>query len=491
MSRPPASVVPRGLVIGGLLLLSVTAVGCTDGGGDDPIATSHDVALRLVNPTTADPFGGIDSLELQILQDDQVLFSESFAAGETAEFPDMSHYGRVRFTLAGMFGASVASFGRSAEVVLVPGEDTEVSLMFLPVNRAYTIDADAQKLRSEHGAVRLPNGRVLLVGGANPSRSLDYDDTETWDPRTAEFQPGPLLPASIYDPRLAWSGELQLYGAGGLSVQGVSQSTDLSWRYDPADDTLEELSPLNEARSSHCFTFFRDTFAVAIGGNGSQSTIETMRPDKDDGVWRWSTNTMDDMTASQVTGCVTARDGRVFVQGLQADATGVFDYTTEAAALNSEIGKAFTPVDDSQTVFLDGAMLIPLSDGEVWIGGGLTSGGQPFDEGRNFDLDSRVFVSGVSPDEVRVDGSWDHWLGDDWVALGCGSPDGDATHSQASIEVLNLATGERLTTIDLDRSRPGCQVTTLADGALLVSGGYAVADDSSDAPAVIMVPHSD
>jgi len=216
-----------------------------------------------------------------------------------------------------------------------------------------------------------------------------------------------------------------------------------------------------------------------------------MRPDKDDGVWRWSTNTMDDMTASQVTGCVTARDGRVFVQGLQADATGVFDYTTEAAALNSEIGKAFTPVDDSQTVFLDGAMLIPLSDGEVWIGGGLTSGGQPFDEGRNFDLDSRVFVSGVSPDEVRVDGSWDHWLGDDWVALGCGSPDGDATHSQASIEVLNLATGERLTTIDLDRSRPGCQVTTLADGALLVSGGYAVADDSSDAPAVIMVPHSD
>ena len=473
------------------MVLGMTSMGCNGGGGPSLIATSHDVALRLVNPTTADPFSGIDELRLQILQDDTVLFQETFAVDETVEFPDLSHYGRVRFTLAGLFGSSVASFGRSAEVVLLPGEDTEVSLLFLPINRAFPIDADVQRLRSEHRATLLPNGRVLLVGGVNQSRTLAYDDMETWDPVTGEFQPGPLLPAAVYSSTIAWSGELLLYGAGGRNIQGVAQPTDLTWRYDPADDTVEELSPLNEARFGHCFTFFRDAFAVAMGGTDSERVVETLREDKDDGVWRWTDNVMESLVQSNVTGCATGKDGRVFVQGLDASSTGVFDYTTEAASRNPELGKAFSAVDGSQDVFLDGAMIIPLTDGEVWVGGGETAAGQAFEEGTNFDLDTRSFLQGVSPDEVRLDGSWDYWLDDDWVVLGCGSPDGDPTHSQASVEVLSLATGERLTTIDLDRSRPGCQVTTLADGAVFVSGGYAGADDSSDAPAVILVPYTD
>ncbi len=481
----------REVLIGALALGVLSQSACTGGGGGPTVATSHDVRVSLVNPTTADPFSGIDELRLQILQDDQVLFQETFAAGETAEFPDMSHYGRVRFTLAGLFGSSVASFGRSAEVVLIPGEDTDVSMLFLPVNRAYPIDADVQRLRSEHTATLLPTGQVLLAGGANQSRTLAYDDTELFDPLTAEFLPGPLLPAAIFQPRLGWSRDLLLYGVGGKTVQGVQVPSNLTWRYDPADETVEELNPLNEARLGHCFTFFRDDFAVAMGGTETERIIETLRQDKDDDVWKWSDNVMDTLVQSQVTGCVAARDGRVFVQGLEASATGVFDYTSSAAAANPDLGGAFTAVDSSQQIFLDGAMIIPLTDGEVWVGGGLTSAGQPFAEGRNFDLDTRVFVQGVAPDEVRIDGSWDHWIDDDWAVLGCGSPDGDATHSQASVELVNLSTGERLTTIDLDRSRPGCEVTTLADGAVLVSGGYAVADDAQDAPAVVIVPYTD
>ncbi len=477
----------------GPLFLGAGQVGCTDGGGgNEPIATSDDVQVWLVNPTAADPFSGIDSLRLQISREGEVLFLETFEIGTTAEFPDLAYYGRLRFELAGLFGESVASLGRSAEVVVVPGEDTEVNLLFLPVNRAYAIEGDAAKLRSDHGAALLPNGRVLLFGGANKTRAVAFDDTETWDPVSGKFLPGPLLPAGVLQPQWDWSGELELFGAGGKEIMAGQVPSDLTWRYDPAEDVVEELSGFNEARSGHCFAFFRDEFAVAMGGTDSESTIESLRPNKDDGVWAWSSNTMDELTASAVTGCVSALDDRVFVQGLEQNATGVFDYTAESAARNPEISSAFVPmVTSAESVFLDGAMLIPLQDGGVWVGGGLSPSSVPFTEGRNFDMANRVFVQGVAPDEVRVDGSWDHWIEPDWAVLGCGSPDGDATHSQASVELLNLATGDRFTTFELERSRPGCQVTTLADGSLFVSGGYAVTDGEDEASAAIIVPYQE
>jgi hypothetical protein len=475
----------------GLLLSGVGQLACTDGGEPGPIAQSHDVRVRLFNPTSADPFNGIDELQFQIVRDDEIIFQENFAVDASVSFSDVSLFGRVRFELAGLFGTRVASYGRSADVVLIPGHDTDVSMLFLPINRAYAIEADVVRLRSEHGATLLPSGQVLLFGGVNQSRTVAYDDTETWNPTTGEFLPGPLLPGPVYRPRWDWSRDLLLHGVGGNAVQGVEIPTDLSWRYDPADDTVEQLSVLNEPRADHCFAFFRDGYAVAMGGTDSPRIVETLREDTDNDTWRWSENVMDSLAASAVTGCVAAVDGRVFVMGLEAAATGVFDYTSDAAAVNPELGQAFTSVEEAQTVFLDGAMLIPLSDGEVWVGGGITEASVLFDEGRNFDLDTRVFDSGVAPDEIRVDGRWDHWIEKDWVVLGCGSPDGDPSQSQDSVELLNLANGIRFPTVYLDRSRPGCQVTTMADGAIFVSGGYGIADDSNESPAALIVPYDD
>ncbi len=476
-----------------LLGTGLAGAACTDGIRDDPIAESNDVRVVLVNPTSTDPMTGVDELNFEIVRGDEVLFAESFEPGGSATFPDMTEYGVVRFRLAGFFGSSVVSYGRSAEVVLVPGEDLEVALLFLPVNRAYPVLSDAVKLRSGHGSTRLPNGRVMLFGGINQNRTLIFDDTEFYDPVEGTFLPGPLLPGQQHSLAWAWSGELELFGAGGVTSGAVQTPTDMTWRFDPAAETVEELGPFNEARAGHCFTFFRETFAVAMGGTDTPRHIETLRADKDDGQWRWSDTVTETLLNDRVTGCETATDGRVFVQGLEPSATGVFDYTTEAAARNSDIGRAFTAVDggSSSNVFLDGAMLVPLSDGDVWVAGGMTETGQLNGEGRNFDMDNRIYLEGVDPDEARVDGSWDHWLEDDWVALGCGSPDGDVIHSQPSVELLNLDTGERLTTVELDRNRPGCQVDVMADGSIFVSGGYGSGDDATDAPAVIIVPFLD
>jgi hypothetical protein len=53
-------------------------------------------------------------------------------------------------------------------------------------------------------------------------------------------------------------------------------------------------------------------------------------------------------------------------------------------------------------------------------------------------------------------------------------------------------TGSNGVVASLDRTRPGCQVNTLLDGTVLVTGGYAAGDIVEEAAdAAILVPYLD
>ena len=79
------------------------------------------------------------------------------------------------------------------------------------------------------------------------------------------------------------------------------------------------------------------------------------------------------------------------------------------------------------------------------------------------------------------------FLDPDTVAVGCGWADDTLTEGAEGVELLALDSEQRVT-VDLDRARPGCTMSVLPDGALLVSGGFA-ATDGDQVGAVIVLPY--
>jgi len=461
-------------------------VACT--GGPTVIQPNGTIVLDLVNPTPADPWDGVDQVRIEVWVEGQSVSSETFDVDDTMELPDLDAFGTGRFHVAGLAGGNVVSYGRSPEVVLAPDTDRNVAMTFLPVNQVLPILDTMAQPRSQHGALRLPDNRVLLLGGADPERSQSFDDIEIYDPAEGIFQPtGSYLPVPLYDMHLSLSAERTIWLNGGRVLLGDGpRSQAVFFEYDPISGQIDMATDMNVPRADHCFTEFRDNFGVAMGGNRDTSSVDYLRPDPDTGEWTWSEVVISGLDQTAVTGCATLPGGEVYLQGVSESSTGLFDFSEDAAAANPNLSDAFYAVESGTYELLEGAMIIPIGEEQVWVGAGRTTGGSSSTTGRVFDVPTRSFVGGVDPSRERVDGRWDAWIEEGWYALGCGSPDGDDSRSQTTVELINLTTGERYPYLEGDRARPGCSITVQADGALLITGGFESGGGAEDGAAVVV-----
>jgi len=479
------------------LLLSLLA--CKDKDPEPVVAIESDsIVLRLVNPTDEDPFVGVSSLRLEVAAGGEVVASSEFELGDSPELGDLAAYGAVRFRLAGLSGTSVLSYGRSSEVVLYPGVDRSVPILFLPVNEVLPITSDEMAAdRSEHLATRLRDGRLLLVGGRAPDGFAAYADLEIYDPELLEFQSlGDSLPQGTAGLEGAWTEDYtELIITGGTTLGAGAEPSAATVSVDAESLQVDIVDDMTTERSGHCFTIFKDTSGIALGGNSDVPQGDYLKVDANSGIWVWEELDLDDLDESQVTGCATAESGKVFVQGLDSDSTGVFDYTNLARVQGVDIEEAFSPLgSDDDFLPLQGAMLIPVPGNAVWVGGGMVrdeSGltASPNEEGQLFLLDSETFVTAADPEVTRVNGSWDHWIEEGWAVLGCGSADGTAVNIQTRVELVDLKTGDRLSTdVVMDRQRADCKVTTMLDGSVLITGGFS-ATQVGQSTAAVLIPY--
>jgi len=480
------------------LLLSI--LGCKDKEPEPVVEIESDaVVLRLVNPTDEDPFIGVSTLRLEVAVEGEVVATSEFEPGGSPDLGDLTDYGAARFRLAGLSGTEVLSYGRSSEVVLYPGADRSVPILFLPVNEVIPITADEMAAdRSAHLATRLRDGRVLLVGGRAPDGFAAYADLELYDPDLLEFQSlGDSLPQGTTDLVGSWTGDYtELIVAGGTELQIGEVSTAATISIDAESLQVDIVDDMNAERSGHCFTIFKDTSGLALGGNEGVASGDYLKVDSNSGIWIWDQIDLKGLDESLVTGCATAESGKVFVQGLDEGSTGVFDYTDLARLQNSDIEDAFSPLSSGDDFLaLEGAMLIPVPGDAVWVGGGIVRdlsdafSNEPNEEGQLFLLDSDTFVTAAAPEVTRVDGSWDHWIEEGWAVLGCGSADGTAVNIQTRVELIELKTGDRLSTdVVMDRQRADCRLTTMLDGSVLITGGFS-ATQVGQSTAAVLVPY--
>ena len=165
--------------------------------------------------------------------------------------------------------------------------------------------------RGDHFAVRLGDGRVLVSGGQflgdadeEGKRGIEVlSSTEIYDPGTLSWSPA----ADMTSPRQRHSGVLLPDGrvmvAGGAGGDGALASAEV---YDPASDTWEAADPMSNERAFPVALSLQGGGILVMGGAGGSAEIY----DPASGTWSSSGSLSTRVTQAATT---LLADGRVLV----------------------------------------------------------------------------------------------------------------------------------------------------------------------------------
>lgn len=191
---------------------------------------------------------------------------------------------------------------------LVPPEDLSQLSAFKPALRTPFIHSLVQKalhyhgqgplqplLQSIHTSLRVPNSKILLVGGG-PEADRPLNQILTYEPRRRKFCTlSSTLPNKLQHQGVCVVGNF-LFVLGGEVVQvdeknektAVMTVTDQVWRFDPRFEKWEEMEALLQKRAQFACCVL-DGVIFAIGGRGQKgepalSSVE--RYNMNAGCWR-------------------------------------------------------------------------------------------------------------------------------------------------------------------------------------------------------------
>ncbi|MFD2365619.1 Kelch repeat-containing protein [Pseudoduganella sp. GCM10020061] len=134
--------------------------------------------------------------------------------------------------------------------------------------------------RSQHQAVELPNGRVLVIGGDGAANAAPVT-VMSYDPQANTFaQAGTVLTGRMHHSATALADGTVLIVGGSRTLQG----TPVAERFDPATGTSRATAtqPLH-SRSLHTATLLADGRVLFVGGlssggNAAANTVDVFDP---------------------------------------------------------------------------------------------------------------------------------------------------------------------------------------------------------------------
>ena len=151
------------------------------------------------------------------------------------------------------------------------GGDLTVSLVevFDPATGNFTVAGSLNQRRSGHGAVLLPGGNVLIIGGTQTTRPLDI--AELYDPSVGEFELVGRMTASRH---LYHSGGVLLTDGRVLVAGGAGASAEL---FDPVSSTFSRTGDMGTEHRSHSNTLLPDGKVLVVGAAES-AEVESYDP---------------------------------------------------------------------------------------------------------------------------------------------------------------------------------------------------------------------
>ena len=179
--------------------------------------------------------------------------------------------------------------------------------VYLPYEHRWTAAKPLRQARSDHGAVALGSGEVLVTGGNFNVRPLA--SSEIYDPRTDRWREA----APLLSPRLRFSiaplPDGRVLVAGGLSGKGEPLTT--TELYDPVADRWERGPDLALPRVQHALVSLPGGDLLFVGGSGAAAgTAE--RYDVSRNAFVYAGSLAEPRLAAQATALA---DGRVLIVG--------------------------------------------------------------------------------------------------------------------------------------------------------------------------------
>jgi N-acetylneuraminic acid mutarotase len=127
--------------------------------------------------------------------------------------------------------------------------------------------------RRRHTATRLPNGKVLIVGGTNTGSAIA--SAELYDPATNAWSSAASLSAArvAHSATLLNSGKVLVAGGATSSIPRTLMTTEV---YDPAQATWSADTPLLQARYYHVAMKLADGSVLVAGGTDPDDGIAAL-----------------------------------------------------------------------------------------------------------------------------------------------------------------------------------------------------------------------
>lgn len=362
-------------------------------------------------------------------------------------------------------GTVLLTGGGISVLFTLPLTVTDSAETFDPVTGTFTATLGTMAAaRSDHTATRLPNGKVLIVGGNSAGGSVA--SAELYDPATRTFSATGSLAAARQGHTATLLGDGRVLVTGG--IDGLT-TLDTAEVYDPANGTFAAVGTLTAPRTRHRAALLADGRVLLAGGAGSLfvplATAEIFDPATD--------------TFAATGALATARiapsldllpDGEVLVAGGTANGSALAE-----AELFDPTSGTFGPTATLATA-RQGQTSTLLPNGKVLVTGGADAN-MGLASIELFDVETPVpgaFSATGDLASPRQDGAMT-LLGDGRVLASHGS---DGSALLTACEVFDPATGSWSNVASaLVSVRQFHTATLLANGKVLIAGGN---DGSAD-----------
>ena len=277
---------------------------------------------------------------------------------------------RALYGVAALPDGRVLFVGGIADFQVILGEAD----LYDPAGDGFVPTGSAIVARMRPSTITLQDGRVLVAGGRGGPKAIALDSAEIYDPASGQFSATGNLSEPHYEPSAALLDDGRVLIAGGYAGRDPIATADL---YDPATGQFSPTGNLNVARiQSTGVTRLADGRILIVGGSGVEGELLASAEIYDPASGQFSlAGEMPEARAQHA--LVTLVDGRVLVVGGSGEpgANGFPTYNA-TALLYDPATATFTPTGDLAHP-RDMAAAARLPDGRVLIAGGSRLQGEP------------------------------------------------------------------------------------------------------------------
>ena len=245
--------------------------------------------------------------------------------------------------------------------------------LYDPGSGSWTDTGSMSGGRILHTATLLPDGKVLVAGGADSISETSVNalaTAELYDPATGSWTAtGPMIdPRAHHTATLLADGKVLVAGGSGSAAGTDSLAT--AELYDPATGTWTVTETMIEARTYHTATLLPDGRVLVAGGSGSRGPQLASAELYDPGTGSWSATgrMVVDRSGHSAT---LLQDGRVLVLG-GSSAPPTPSPSATAGLYDPRTG-SWTAAESMNGEHIGGTATL-LDDGSVLVAGGGSSG---------------------------------------------------------------------------------------------------------------------